>query len=63
MIGREFFKRLRLLNGRSETIKTRFELNSAGRLVEHIIVETHDMPTPVERRDQESTGLRTTPKT
>ena len=28
MIGREFVKRLRLLQGRSETIKTRFELNN-----------------------------------
>jgi hypothetical protein len=42
MIGREFVKRPRLLQGRSETIKTRFELNKAGRLVEHVIVETHD---------------------
>lgn len=44
MIGRVFVKRLRLLFGRSETIKTRFELDEAGRLVEHIVVETHDMP-------------------
>lgn len=42
MIGREFVKRLRLLHGRSETIKTRFELDKAGGLVEHVTVETHD---------------------
>jgi hypothetical protein len=46
MIGREFIKRLRLLYGRSETIKTRYELDKAGRLVEHIVVETHDPPAP-----------------
>lgn len=46
MIGREFFKRLRLLHGRSETIRTRYELDKAGRLVEHVTVETHDMPAP-----------------
>jgi hypothetical protein len=44
MIGRDFFKRLRLLNGRSETIKTRYELDKAGRLVEHVELETHDKP-------------------
>ena len=44
MIGRDFVKRLRLLFGRTETIKTRFEFDKAGRLVEHIVVETHDMP-------------------
>ena len=44
MIGREFVKRLRLLHGRSETIRTRFELDKAGRLVEHVTVETHDKP-------------------
>lgn len=44
MIGREFVKRLRLLNGRSETITTRFELDKAGGLVEHVTVETHDKP-------------------
>jgi hypothetical protein len=42
MIGREFRKRLRLLQGRSETITTRFELTDAGRLVEHVSLETHD---------------------
>jgi hypothetical protein len=31
MIGREFVKRLRLLQGRSETIKTRRELDKSGR--------------------------------
>jgi len=59
MIGREFRKRLRLLQGRSETITTRFELTDAGRLVEHVSLETHDRRTgtradtrlvPVERR-------------
>jgi hypothetical protein len=58
MIGREFRKRLRLLQGRSETITTRFELTDAGRLVEHISLETHDRRTgradkrlvPVDRR-------------
>ena len=42
MIGREFFKRLRLMGGRSETIRTRFELDGLGRLVEHVVIETHD---------------------
>jgi len=46
MIGRDFFKRLRLLNGRSETIKTRYELDKAGRLVEHVELQTHDKPAP-----------------
>jgi hypothetical protein len=46
MIGRDFYKRLRLLNGRSETIRTRFELTHAGELVEHVTLETHDNPTP-----------------
>ena len=45
MIGREFKKKLRLLNRRHETIKTRFELNKAGSLVEHVELETHDRPT------------------
>ena len=44
MIGREFVKRLRLRHGRIETIRTRFELNKGGELVEHITVETHDRP-------------------
>jgi hypothetical protein len=64
MIGREFRKRLRLLQGRSETITTRFELTDAGCLVEHVSLETHDRRTgmrpdtrlvPVDRR-KESTG-------
>jgi len=42
MIGREFLKRLRLMGGRSETIRTRFELDGLGRLVEHVVIETHD---------------------
>ena len=44
MIGREFVKRLRLLHGRSETVTTRFELDKARGLVEHVTVETHDKP-------------------
>jgi hypothetical protein len=64
MIGREFKRRLRLLQGRSETITTRFELTDAGHLVEHISMETHDRRTgmrpdtrrvPVDRR-RDSTG-------
>ena len=59
MIGREFHKRLRLLEGRTETITTRFELTDAGYLVEHVSLETHDRRTgthpdrrlvPVDRR-------------
>jgi hypothetical protein len=44
LIGRELVKRLRLLDGRSEFIKTRFEVDFAGRLVEHVTLETHDRP-------------------
>ena len=44
MIGREFVKHLRLRHGRIETIRTRFEFNKGGELVEHITVETHDRP-------------------
>jgi hypothetical protein len=61
MIGREFVKRLRLLNGRSETIRTRFELDKAGALVEHVTVETHDKPSvaPIATsRDAESPSRR-----
>jgi hypothetical protein len=39
-------KRIKLLFGRTETIKTTFELNKAGQLVENIVVETHDPPKP-----------------
>jgi hypothetical protein len=43
MIGRTFYKRLRLLNGGSETVTTRFELDEAtGQLVEHVTMQTHD---------------------
>ena len=45
IIGRELVKRLRLLNGRSESIRTRFEVDAAGLFVEHVVVETHDQPT------------------
>ncbi|MBV9725345.1 MAG: hypothetical protein JO299_09240 [Gammaproteobacteria bacterium] len=41
-IVRTFYKRLRLLNGRSETVTTRFELDEAtGQLVEHVTMQTH----------------------
>ena len=49
MIGRDFCKTLRLLNGRSATIRTRFELNQAGQLVEHVTVQTRDGPAPTPR--------------
>jgi hypothetical protein len=43
VLGRDFLKRLRLLKGRSEIIRTRFELDeSNGRLIEHVTLETHD---------------------
>jgi hypothetical protein len=45
MIGREFIKHLRLRHGGIETIRTRFELNTNGALVEHVTVETHYRPT------------------
>ena len=60
-IGREFVKRLRLLNGRSETVRTRFELDKARELAEHVTVETHDKPrvTPLATsRDAEPPGRR-----
>lgn len=42
MIGRTFYKRLRLPNGRSECVTTRFELDEAtGQLVEHVTMQTH----------------------
>jgi hypothetical protein len=44
MLGREFVKRIRLLMGRTETVKTRFDLNKDGTLVEHVALETHDAP-------------------
>ena len=44
MLGREFAKRIRLVMGRTETVKTRFDLDKNGALVEHVIVETHDKP-------------------
>jgi hypothetical protein len=59
MIGREFLKRLRLLSGRSETIKTRYELDESGRLVEHVTVETHDPPL---RNEEHALGLPKRPK-
>jgi hypothetical protein len=45
MIGRTFYKRFRLLNGKSETVTTRFELDeTTGRLVEHVTLQTHEVP-------------------
>jgi len=64
MIGREFRRQLRLLQGRSETITTRFELTDTGHLVEHISLETRDRRTakrpdtrlvPVDRRKDPTT--------
>jgi len=45
MIGREVRKWLRLHQGRSETITTRYELDKAGRPVEHVTLETNDSRT------------------
>ena len=47
MIGRDFRKRQRLLHGRSETITTRYELDKAGRFVEHVTLETNDRRTGI----------------
>ena len=44
MIGREFIKHLRLRHGGTETVRTRFELNKDGVLVEHVTVETNYRP-------------------
>ena len=42
IIGRTFYKRLRLPNGRSQCVTTRFELDEAtGLLVEHVTMQTH----------------------
>ena len=59
MIGREFIKHLRLRHGGIETIRTRFELNKDGALVEHVTVETHFRPTflaakPLPSHDKEA---------
>jgi len=45
MIGREFRKRVRLRHGRSETITTRYELDTAGHLIEHVTLETNERRT------------------
>jgi hypothetical protein len=42
MLNQTLIKILRLLRGRSEIIRTRFELNELGVLVEHVSMETHD---------------------
>jgi hypothetical protein len=42
IIGRTFYKRLRLPNGRLECVTTRFEVDEAtGQLVEHVTMQTH----------------------
>jgi len=65
MIGREFRKRLRLRQGRSETITTRYELDKAGRLIEHVTLETNerrtgtvDMPEVYLQADRRRTSSR-----
>jgi hypothetical protein len=41
MINRTFYRRVRLLNGRSETVTTRFEIDEAtGLLIEHVTMQT-----------------------
>lgn len=58
MIGRTFYKRFRLLNGKSETVTTRFELDEAtGRLVEHVTMQTHEAPLGGRRRSRRSQVL------
>ena len=61
MIGRQFIKHLRLLNGRHETIKTRFELEE-GKLVEHVVIQTHDRPASTPAASPASTPAAPPPK-
>jgi hypothetical protein len=44
MIGREFVRRLRWSHGRIETVTTRFELDNAGQLIEHVTLEVQERP-------------------
>jgi hypothetical protein len=61
MLGREFVKRIRLLMGRTETVRTRFDLNNDGVLVEHVVVETSDglggAARPNEERETAGSGI------
>jgi hypothetical protein len=63
MLNKEFVKLLRLLKGRSEVIRTRFELDGArGCLVEHVTLETHDsLPEEVRRAAAGFAALRAPP--
>jgi hypothetical protein len=54
MLGREFVKRIRLLMGRTETVKTRFDLNENGVLTEHVVLETHDKLSGTVRQETEA---------
>ena len=43
IIGRTFYQRLQLPNGRLECVTTRFEVDEAtGLLVEHVTMQTHE---------------------
>jgi hypothetical protein len=55
MIDREFTKRIRLLNGRHETIKTKFQLE-AGQLVEHVELQTYDRPAHADKTPSAAPG-------
>jgi hypothetical protein len=62
MLNREFVKRIRLLLGRTETVKTRFELKEGGVLIEHVSLETNDPPPPESGRTSPgAAGVRTAP--
>jgi hypothetical protein len=56
VLGREFVKRIRLLLGRTETVKTRFELKPDGSLVEHVSLETHDAGAQLSTRSSPSSA-------
>jgi hypothetical protein len=50
LLYRELIKRIRLLNRRSEIVRTRFELDQKRGLVEHVTLETHDsLPEEIQR--------------
>jgi hypothetical protein len=42
MLDRNFYRRVRLLRGREESISFRFELDEDDQLVEHVTVEVPD---------------------
>ena len=47
MLDREYTRTMRLLEGRTLIIRTRYTLDrQTGRLVEHVIVQTRDPPPP-----------------